>query len=307
MQPDSRGVSVISEEEAQVYLNAFLEGDLEKALTTTFAQTSEGAGKNVKNVQSEEELGMTYEEYKDISKSRNQTRLNVESMTPMPAGVNKSMETNFEKTAIMGLKAELTNIAEKKGIEYIEVEGTLSSVAMWQEIIAAELLGKKVPKYKTNKRLKTGGKKGKKRSSNQPIPKGTKGKRTASQAEKVKFKNQLRTAGGRFASPTKLKALLNKKLPSKLIENMGHPSLENITGRFAQSARVINIAQGKNTIKIPTIQYTYDDDPYQVFEMGGRGDSRWATKARDPRFIIEATVREIAKEMMITKFNTQRL
>ena len=63
----------------------------------------------------------------------------------------------------------------------------------------------------------------------------------------------------------------------------------------------------ENTIKIPTIQYTYDDDPYQVFEMGGRGDSRWATKARDPRFIIEATVREIAKEMMITKFNTQRL
>ena len=306
MQPDSKGRTVITEEEAQAYLNAFLEGDLEKALTTTSADTSREVAKNVQTVQTEEELGMTYEEYKDISKSRNQSRLNVESMTPMPAGVNKSMEEGFERAAIKGMKAELNNIADKKGIEYIEVDGSLSSVGMWQEIIAASLLGKTVPKYRTRKALKRGGKKTKKTSRNVKTPKGTKGKRATSQVEKAKFRTQLRNAGGQYASPTALRALLNKKLPNKLIENMGQPSLENITGRFAQSARVVNITHGKN-IKVPTIQYTYDTDPYQVFEMGGKGDSRWATQARDPRFIIDNTIREIAAEMMITKFNTQRL
>jgi len=303
---------VITEAEAQTYLDAFLTGDLESVMKSVAVGRNEAttaglSGQNVKSVASETEIGMTYDEYKRISNKRNKTRLNVESMTPMPHGANQDMADHFEKAAVKIMKAELNNLAFEKGIEYIEVDGSFSTVRMWQEIIAAELLGKTVPKYNTKKSVKHGNpKKSTKTSGKVKIPKGKRGKRATSQVEKAKFRTQLRNAGGQYASPTALRALLNKKLPTKLIDNMGPPSLENITGRFAQSARVVNITHGEG-IKVPTIQYTYDTDPYQVFEMGGKGDSRWATQARDPRFIINNTIREIAAEMMITKFNTQRL
>ena len=41
--------------------------------------------------------------------------------------------------------------------------------------------------------------------------------------------------------------------------------------------------------------------------MGEKGAKPWATPGRDPRVIIDASIREIAQEMMINKFNTQRL
>ena len=107
-----------------------------------------------------------------------------------------------------------------------------------------------------------------------------------------------------FASPTALVALINKKLAREIQDNMGQPALEYDTGKFANSVRAVKLTRKG---KIPTLQYTYDTDPYQVFETGGRGDSRWATKGRDPRTLIDKTLREIAKEMMITRFTTQRL
>ena len=101
--------------------------------------------------------------------------------------------------------------------------------------------------------------------------------------------------------------ILNKKLPATIRDNMGHPALQNVSGRLANSVRVekVNPVLGRN--KRSTIQYSYDTDPYQVFETGGRGDSRWATAARDPRVLIDKSIREIAAETMMTKFVTQRL
>ena len=58
---------------------------------------------------------------------------------------------------------------------------------------------------------------------------------------------------------------------------------------------------------MPNIVYTYDRDPYQVFEMSGRGNKRWATQARDPRTIIDKSIREIASKMMMAKFVTMRV
>ncbi len=110
---------------------------------------------------------------------------------------------------------------------------------------------------------------------------------------------------GQFASPTRLRALINKKLPRVMEGNMGLPGLRNQSGKFANSVRVLNTVYNKNT-QVPTIQYTYDKDPYQVFEMGA-GDRRWATPERDPRVVIDDSIREIAREMMITRFNTQRV
>ena len=41
--------------------------------------------------------------------------------------------------------------------------------------------------------------------------------------------------------------------------------------------------------------------------MGGRGNKKWATGARDPRTIIDKSIREIASKMMIAKFVTTRI
>ena len=45
---------------------------------------------------------------------------------------------------------------------------------------------------------------------------------------------------------------------------MGAPRLENRTGRFASSARVTDITSTKQGF--PSIGYTYEKNPYSVFE-----------------------------------------
>ena len=68
------------------------------------------------------------------------------------------------------------------------------------------------------------------------------------------------------------------------------PRLQLRTGRLAQSARVIDVqatSQG-----FPSIGYTYDKDPYQVFEASS--GTRFSDRERDPRTLIDASIREIA-------------
>lgn len=300
---------VITEQQADRYLKAFMEGNLHEVLTTEEGkQTTEPIkGQNIKTVTSEDEIGMTYEQFKEINEATHKVNLKTEVMFPQPAGANSDTAIQFEKRAIQGLKDELNTLADKNGIKWIEVEGSVSTVGMYQEIIAAKLLGKPAPKYNTKHKVGKKGQRTKNKTGQIPVPKGTKGKRQQSQVEKVKFRNNLRNMRGQFASPTALRALLNKKLPSELVENMGYPRLENVTGRFAQSVRIVNITHGNKNAQIPTVQYTYDQDPYSVFEMGAKGNRKWATPDRDPRLIIDATIREIAQEMMVNKFNTQRL
>ena len=87
------------------------------------------------------------------------------------------------------------------------------------------------------------------------------------------------------------------------MDNMSPPSLQNRTGRFAASVRAVSISAVGGQ---PNIVYTYDRDPYGVFEVG-TGDSRWATKQRDPRSIIDKSIREIAAETMRGRFVTTRM
>ena len=56
----------------------------------------------------------------------------------------------------------------------------------------------------------------------------------------------------------------------------------------------------------PSIGYTYDKNPYQIFEPGA-GKSPWATPDRDPRKIIDRSIREIAAELLTGRFYTRRV
>ena len=82
---------------------------------------------------------------------------------------------------------------------------------------------------------------------------------------------------------------------------MGEPALVNQTGRFAASVRVVDILQTPKGF--PSIGYTYQKSPYQTFETGGKQGN----PDRDPRKLIDRTVREIAAEFAMGRLFTRRV
>ena len=110
-----------------------------------------------------------------------------------------------------------------------------------------------------------------------PIPTGIKAQQSAAQR------------------PANLIALLNNKLPDVVKKNMTSPRLQYQTGRFAGSVKVLNVTRNK---RAPTVQYTYQRYPYEKFE---------SDQDRDPKQLIDVSIREIAAKLMMGKFHTQRL
>jgi hypothetical protein len=99
-------------------------------------------------------------------------------------------------------------------------------------------------------------------------------------------------------------AMINKKLPDTVRKKMNAPALENRTGRFANSVKVTDIVQTPKGF--PSVGYTYAKNPYEVFEMG-KGSAPWASPERDPRKLIDASIREIAVQLAIGRFFTRRV
>lgn len=98
-----------------------------------------------------------------------------------------------------------------------------------------------------------------------------------------------------------LKAQINARLSKTVMKNMGAPALESRTGRFARSATVTNITE---TAKgFPSISYTYQKYPYQTFEPGYKQGSA----QRDPRTLIDRSIRDIAKDLIVGRFYTRRV
>ena len=104
-------------------------------------------------------------------------------------------------------------------------------------------------------------------------------------------------------SPIKLIALINAKLPETVAKNMGAPRLENRTGRFASSPRIVDVTTTKGGF--PSFGYTYEKSPYSVLES--TSGSRFASTDRDPRDLIQLSIREIATQFSIGRFYTRRV
>jgi hypothetical protein len=114
-------------------------------------------------------------------------------------------------------------------------------------------------------------------------------------------------ATGRFISrekatnPYNILAMINAKLPGVLAKNMVAPALVYRTGRFAQSVEAVGVRETKagNT----SIDYTYMKYPYQTFEPG----YAMGSEQRDPRKLIDKSIREIAAGFATTRFFTRRV
>lgn len=133
-------------------------------------------------------------------------------------------------------------------------------------------------------------------------PKMIKGKKSSSRVAAPVAPRKTRTNKASAASqPLALVQEFNRRLPQAIIDNMGEPALNNVTGRFASSVRVIDIMTTPKGF--PSIGYTYRKNPYQTFETGNKqGDL-----SRDPRKLIDKTIREIAVEFAMGRLFTRRL
>jgi len=97
--------------------------------------------------------------------------------------------------------------------------------------------------------------------------------------------------------------MINSKLQNTVAKNMSSPRLNFRTGRFAQSARVVNVEQTRQGL--PSFVFDYERDPYDVFDRT-LGRSPWNTPQRDPRALVDQSIREIVREMAIGRFFTRR-
>ena len=120
--------------------------------------------------------------------------------------------------------------------------------------------------------------------------------------KRIKRAGKRKTKAPRMALHNIL-GILNSRLPEQVADNMGAPRLENQTGKFAGSVRAIDINE---TAKgFPSIGYTYEKQPYQVFES--TSGSRFSDVHRDPRTLIETSIREIVAQFGLGRLYTRRL
>ena len=84
---------------------------------------------------------------------------------------------------------------------------------------------------------------------------------------------------------------------------MGEPRLANRSGRFAGSVRAVDITTTRGGY--PSIGYTYQRDPYQVFES--TSGTRFSSRERDPRPLIDQSIREIAAKLVVGRLYTRRV
>lgn len=96
---------------------------------------------------------------------------------------------------------------------------------------------------------------------------------------------------------------INSKLSNQVASNMGSPALNFRTGRFSSSVRAIDVVETPQGFK--SVGYSYDRQPYGVFET--TSGSNFADANRDPRVIIDQSIREIAAQMAIGRLYTRRL
>lgn len=216
--------------------------------------------------------------------------------------LNRGVQAKAEKDAAGQLNKALLDAATELGGEYwANAEGSDSKVQRMQKSVLNEFSQDKFRSKNVRSNIK-----------NNKISNKT--SKASSKKRKVRGKKQptvqddkrviLESFQERNQDLLSLQALLNAKLPTEIRKNMGYPRLENRTGRFADSVRVTDISRTRKGF--PSIGYTYQRQPYQVFEQGA-GKAPWSNERRDPRSLINTTIREIASEILIGRFFTRRI
>lgn len=185
-------------------------------------------------------------------------------------------------------------------IDVLNQKGSRSNKEAIEDTFISNFSGRKGLKYtgnakpakKINKKSKSGKVKEKSKDATKvsiaagaAVPETKKGSKRSSNISSVPFA---------------MISVFNKELPQTLKKNMNNPRLNYVTGRFANSVEVTNVT---STAKgFPSFSYTYDKYPYQTFEPGYKQGSQ----QRDPRKLIDSSMREIAAKYALGRFFTRR-
>jgi len=101
-------------------------------------------------------------------------------------------------------------------------------------------------------------------------------------------------------TPVSLLNLLQANLVEQVKRNMGSGNRRDIlnlqSGRFAESVMVTKVSRGRQGMI--TAFYSYMRNPYATFSTGGKQEY---PRTRDPKLLIAKSIRELAKQQMITK------
>lgn len=97
--------------------------------------------------------------------------------------------------------------------------------------------------------------------------------------------------------------IINSQITERVMKNMKFPKLQNRTGTFAQSVRVVSVETTNEGF--PSFVFDYERNPYDVFDRS-KGRSPWNTPERDPKTLIDMSIREIVRELAIGRFYTRR-
>lgn len=226
--------------------------------------------------------------------------IDVISVTLESAFLNKKYGREVEARDAGKINEALGRVLEKMQMENLSSSPTPVETRIDRTLNKFADVGKGKKNVRTNIKKKKINTKEVKAEKKKKVKAG-KGKqfKDNTKAPKVVFDNKESRAG----STISLLALLNSKLSSTVQSNMGPPGLENRTGRFAGSVRAIDVQKTKQGFL--SVGYTYQKNPYQVFEKSS--GSRFSSVERDPRTLIDASIREIAAQMVTTKLYTRRL
>lgn len=190
------------------------------------------------------------------------------------------------------LEKELSAWLSKQDIARMPGSATIEDEAAQdaEELVFATIVGKKALRSKKRQRkASTNKKNASQMKAKQVRPKRTIKNNKVSEAKRSMFS---------------IIAMINQQLPRVIERNMREPALQNRTGTFANSVKVIEAST--TTQGFPSLGYTYQRNPYEVFEVG-RGRAPWATPERDPRRLIDSSIREIAGQMALGRFYTRRV
>jgi len=211
---------------------------------------------------------------------------------------------SFSKGEVAGLNKALKAEIEKLGGQYwVDQEGSDSkSTKIEKEIVDAFVSGVKNSKKKV-KRAKKGPIKKSNTSGAKSKGRKTKASVGAAFKDTSAAKTKKLNKKGPASSPLQLIGIMNQRLPQEVRQNMQAPALVNRTGRFADSVKITDI---NSTAKgFPSVGYTYDRDNYGQYES--TSGSSWADPDRDPRVLIDRSIREIAATAALGRFFTRRV
>jgi hypothetical protein len=250
-----------------------------------------------------------YNTFEILVKRFNTEQTDVIKVSLESSKANKSKGASEEQSMLQAMRRDLVKLLQKDmGIVPVfwgNIEGSDSKLTK----VRKRILNPLARVARKNKKIKTTFKEERINDSNTSSPRTKRRKPKVTVAplfvDKTPTKLGIGKKEGQDArSLFSYVAMINKELPNTVRRNMGNPALENVSGRFAASVRlqdVISTPKGH-----PSFGYTYEKDPYQVFEVG-TGSAPWASSARDPRKIIDRSIREIAGEMALGRFYTRRL